>query len=83
MNTEYKKLLDSIMNRFTNNITAFKITSIALIKMMFESGDCEGEIQFYSRIVEAIINDDKNISYEEKEQFVAMHEALISVYNSL
>lgn len=82
MEKKYKEFLDSIINRFTENITSFKITSLALIKMMFESGDCEGELQFYSRIVEAIINEDKNISYEEKEQFVAMHEALIKVYKN-
>lgn len=51
--------------------------------MMHDDGGLEGEMGFYARIVEAILNEDKSLSYDEKEQFLILHKSLIEVYNKL
>ncbi len=83
MDKKYKNFLDEGMRKLTENEMQFKITSIAIIEMMNSDEDLKDELAFYWRIVEAIGNDDKNISYEEKEQFLAMHTASVEVYNEI
>ena len=82
METNYKKLLDKGIEKLTVNEIDFKITTIAIIEMMNSDNDLKDELAFYWRIVEAICNRETNISYEEKEQFLAMHTAAVGVYNN-
>ena len=82
MKTDYKKFLDEGVEKLTVNEIDFKITTIAIIEMMNSDEDLKDELAFYWRIVEAIVNKEENISYEEKEQFLAMHTAAVEVYNN-
>ena len=76
-----KENIDKSINRLLEKKAEFQITSIALIKMMHDDGELEGETGFYARIVESILNEDKSLSYAEKEQFLILHKSLIEVYN--
>jgi len=82
MTKDYKTFLDKGIKKLTENEIEFKITSIAIIEMMNSDEDLKDELAFYWRIVEAIIKEENNISYEEKEQFLAMHTAAVEVYNN-
>ena len=81
MDKVLKGNIDKSINRLLEKKAEFQITSIALIKMMHDDGKLEGEMGFYARIVEAILNEDKSLSYDEKEQFLILHKSLIEVYN--
>ncbi len=81
MDKVLKENIDKSINRLLEKKTEFQITSIALIKMMHDYGELDGEMGFYARIVEAILNEDKSLSYDEKEQFLILHKSLIEVYN--
>lgn len=81
MDKTLKENIDKSINRLLEKKTEFQITSIALIKMMHDDGELEGEMGFYARIVEAILKEDKSLSYDEKEQFLILHKSLIEVYN--
>lgn len=72
--------IEKQINRLLEKRTEFQLTSINLIKMMVDSGDCEGELQFYVRISEAILNEDISLSFDEKEQFLILHKVLIDIY---
>jgi hypothetical protein len=82
MDKKYKNFLDEGISRLTEKEIEFKITSIAIIEMMNSDEDLKEELAFYWRIVEAICDKETNISYEEKEQFLAMHTAAVEVYNN-
>lgn len=82
MDKNYKNFIDEGISRLTENEIEFKINTIAIIEMMTSDKSLKHELAFYWRIVEALINNEKNISYEEKEQFLAMHISALKVYNN-
>lgn len=83
MNNLIKENIDKSINRLIEKRTEFQMTSIALIEMLNGDDECKGEMDFYWRICEAILNEDKSLSYDEKEQFLILHKSLIEVYNNL
>ena len=78
-----KENINNSINRLIEKRTAFQMTSISLIEMLHDEEECKGEMDFYWRICEAILNEDKSLSYDEKEQFLILHKSLIEVYNNL
>ena len=83
MNNLTKENIDISINMLIEKRIEFQIVSIALIGMLNGDDECKGEMEFYWRICEAILNDDNSLSYDEKEQFLILHKSLIEVYNNL
>jgi hypothetical protein len=81
MDENLKQAIDLAIDKLIQNRTDFQITSVALIKMMHDDGELQGELDFYWRICEAVLEDDKSLSYDEKEQFLILHKSLVEVYN--
>jgi hypothetical protein len=62
-----KENIDKSINRLIEKRTKFQVTAIALIEMLSGDEECKGEMEFYWRICEAILNKDKSLSYDEKK----------------
>jgi len=80
METNYK-IIDNLIEEIIADKTKFQLTTILLIDMMVESGDCQEYLGFYSRICEALLDENDKVSHEEKEHFVAIHQSLLQIYN--
>jgi len=52
----------------------------AFIDKMRDDESIKGEFEFYWRISQAILEDDKSLSYDEKEHFLAIHKSTLDVY---
>lgn len=81
MEKEYKEHLDKQIERIIENDLIFKVTIIAIINLLTSDVALKGELDFYWRIAKALCNKDFNISYEEKEQFIAIHTASVEMLN--
>ena len=78
-----KENIDKSINRLIEKRTEFQVTAIAIIEMLNSDEECKGENDFYWRVCEAILNEDKSLSYDEKEQFLILHKVLIEVFNDV
>lgn len=84
MTPEQVKEVDEKIEMLHNSGIEFQMTAVALLEMMLTAEDAEemkGEIQWYAQITEAItMGDVKNVTDEEKLQFLVMNDALIGIY---